>query len=241
MKTKIYLKKFLSLLIMLVALCSIGTITTHAEDNNYTFDANYYAKRYPDVAKALGTDAEILYNHYLNNGVYEGRYICQSEETYYFTNGLTKPHKEKSEIQSTASTSTIMSNIPVVITPLYDNYIDVSIENQVVTYFEDGEQILQSPCVTGLANGKRNTPTGEFSIKCKTKGKRLKGPTWDCWVSRWMRFTDTACGFHDASWRSAFGGEIYKTDGSHGCVNLPTEFAKELFDTVKVGTKVVVH
>ena len=38
-----------------------------------TFDAEFYASTYPDVAAALGTDATILYQHYLLAGKAEGR------------------------------------------------------------------------------------------------------------------------------------------------------------------------
>lgn len=37
------------------------------------FDADYYAKKYPDVVAAYGTDPGALYNHYVNNGINEGR------------------------------------------------------------------------------------------------------------------------------------------------------------------------
>lgn len=36
-------------------------------------------------------------------------------------------------------------------------------------------------------------------------------------------------GIHDASWRSTFGKEIYKTSGSHGCINVPPKKAKNCF------------
>ena len=36
-----------------------------AEDD---FDPIFYAETYPDVAAVVGTDAEALYNHYINNG-----------------------------------------------------------------------------------------------------------------------------------------------------------------------------
>ena len=39
----------------------------------------------------------------------------------------------------------------------------------------------------------------------------------------------------------AFGKEIYKTNGSHGCVNTPYEAVKTLFEIVKTGTPVVVY
>ena len=48
-------------------------------------------------------------------------------------------------------------------------------------------------------------------------------------------------GFHDASWRSKFGGTIYQYSGSHGCINLRLADAKALHDCIKVGLCVVVH
>ena len=33
-------------------------------------------------------------------------------------------------------------------------------------------------------------------------------------------------GIHDASWRDTFGGTIYKTSGSHGCINVPPAFVR---------------
>ena len=82
---------------------------------------------------------------------------------------------------------------------------------------------------------------GTYKILTKVPGKRLKGKTWNCWVNRWMRFTNNSIGLHDASWRNEFGGEIYKTNGSHGCVNLPKEAAYQLYDMTSVGTTVIVH
>lgn len=38
-----------------------------------TFDSEYYAQQNPDVVAALGTDENVLYQHYLNNGKAEGR------------------------------------------------------------------------------------------------------------------------------------------------------------------------
>ena len=48
-------------------------------------------------------------------------------------------------------------------------------------------------------------------------------------------------GLHDAGWRSSFGGELYKTSGSHGCVNLPPEKAKQIYDVIQTGTPVICY
>ena len=42
------------------------------------FDATFYANMYPDVKKAIGTDATKLYNHYVTYGKAEGRYANQA-------------------------------------------------------------------------------------------------------------------------------------------------------------------
>ena len=57
----------------------------------------------------------------------------------------------------------------------------------------------------------------------------------------WIPFIGNSWALHDANWRSRFGGDIYQYAGSHGCVNLPADKAKELFGLCKVGDVVVVH
>ena len=215
------------LLTLLTVATTIFAFTINAKAETVTgFDPIYYANEYPDVVNALGTNPTLLYQHYVVFGVKEGRYQNQYEEDNKLVN-----------------TSGLNVNTAYAVQPIpgYTNYVDIDISDQVVTYFENGVIKLQTPCVTGLANGRRNTPYGVFKILTKTPGKRLRGKTWNCWVNRWMRFTNSSIGLHDASWRSSFGGEIYKTNGSHGCVNLPTEAAYQLYDLVNVGTTVIVH
>lgn len=208
-----------------ILLSSAVTTTVHAE-NNIGFDPVYYANEYPDVVNTLGTDPQILYQHYSIFGVKEGRYQNQYEEDNNITN---------------TSNIDVNNLYAIQLIPGYTSYVDIDISSQVVTYFENGVAKLQSPCVSGLDNGKRNTPYGTYKILTKVPGKRLKGKTWNCWVDRWMRFTNNSIGLHDASWRNSFGSDIYKTNGSHGCVNLPKESAYQLYDMVSVGTPVVVH
>ncbi len=117
-------------------------------------------------------------------------------------------------------------------------YIDVDIANQTLTYFVNGTVALYTPCVTGSPG--RSTPRGMFQINSCVPGKYLNGPTWHVWVDRWMRFCG-GCGIHDATWRKSFGGNIYKTNGSHGCVNIPHDQALALYNMVGVGTPVYVH
>ena len=56
-----------------------------------------------------------------------------------------------------------------------------------------------------------------------------------------MAFIGSSYGLHDATWRSNFGGDIYQTSGSHGCVNMPYESAKELYGLIDAGTLVLIY
>ena len=146
-------------------------------------------------------------------------------------------------------------------------YVEVDIEAQHVYYYRDNVLTWDCDCVTGtyLSNmtteaaqfiypdligidleNTLSTPKGVFFIFEKKSDYLLHGPEdedgnyeWESHVDYWMPFNKTV-GLHDASWRTNFGGELYKTEGSHGCVNLPVDKAGELYDLVDVGTIVVV-
>jgi lipoprotein-anchoring transpeptidase ErfK/SrfK len=48
-------------------------------------------------------------------------------------------------------------------------------------------------------------------------------------------------GLHDASWQPWFGGNRYRTNGSHGCINMPLAAAKTLYANISIGDTVKVH
>lgn len=202
------MKKRVKNLILCTFLAALTTFLMPITSKAGGFDASYYARRYPDVAATVGTSYSALVNHYINYGIYEGRFQNEEEEK---------------------------GGIPL------NTYVDVDIENQTVTYVQNGEAILSTPCVTGNVALDRSTPKGVYAVFGHVRGKWLTGPTWHSWVEYWMPFTRSGCGLHDANWRSEFGGEIYKTDGSHGCVNLPPEIAEQFFNLATVGTVVKVH
>jgi lipoprotein-anchoring transpeptidase ErfK/SrfK len=124
--------------------------------------------------------------------------------------------------------------------------VEVDIASQHVwVYTHDGQAVMDSDCVTGKLN-KHGTPTGSYTISEMRKnytmhGTNDNGTSYASHCSCFMRITNSGVALHDANWRSRFDGNIYTYDGSHGCVNLPTKFAKDLFDTIDKGTLVIVH
>lgn len=85
------------------------------------------------------------------------------------------------------------------------------------------------------------TPTGTWHILAKETNLYLTGPGYKDWVQYWMPFYSDY-GFHDASWQTFnFGSPQYATDGSHGCVHLPTPAATWLYSWAPVGTTVTIQ
>jgi lipoprotein-anchoring transpeptidase ErfK/SrfK len=121
--------------------------------------------------------------------------------------------------------------------------VEVSLSNQTVYYVQNGKVKMKTSVVTG--GGVNATPRGIFQLSYKEKNVTLKGSNDDgsqyaSKVQYWMPFNG-GIGLHDASWRSTFGGTIYKTNGSHGCVNMPPAKAKQLYGYVQAGTLVYVY
>lgn len=117
-------------------------------------------------------------------------------------------------------------------------YIDVSIKKQKLYYYEFNKLILESDIVSGYKN---STPYGTFKIINKARNIILRGIDYNSFVEYWIDFKNHVYGFHDASWRSKFGGDIYISNGSHGCVNMPKDKVAKLYEYVEIGTPVYIH
>ena len=131
----------------------------------------------------------------------------------------------------------------------------VDISDQHATLYNGNEVIVDTPVVTG----KDSTPSdiGYFDIDWKCRDTYLKGPGYSSYVEYWMPYNDGE-GLHDAEyhtkydkngnyvkdhgWRSydEFGTNIYHSNGSHGCINLPNQAAKTIYNNVEAGNKVLV-
>ena len=128
-----------------------------------------------------------------------------------------------------------------------NTYIEADLSAQHFWCYIDGQLVVESDFVSGDTTTGHSTPTGVFGIMFMMKDTTLRGVMqsngkyeYETKVGYWMPFYD-GCGFHDAWWRSAFGGTIYKGDGSHGCINLPVEAAQTLYSYCDDNMPVVVY
>lgn len=129
---------------------------------------------------------------------------------------------------------------------LNGNYVEVDLTNQYIWFYRNGGLVVSSPVVTGTPKPETETATGAFPIAYKASPFNLKGggsngvDSWDVEVQYWMPFHDGQ-GLHDASWRGAFGGSIYMTGGSHGCVNLPLDVAAAIYNDMEAGIPILLY
>jgi len=122
--------------------------------------------------------------------------------------------------------------------PFEKKRIEVSLDTQTLTAYENDQAIFQTRVSTGLAglpssnNIPTITPDGWFNIQGKMPSKHmgdgslasdieayeLLGVPWNCF------FTEKGHAFHGTYWHDNFGVPM-----SHGCVNMRTADAKWLF------------
>lgn len=125
-------------------------------------------------------------------------------------------------------------------------YVEVSIAEQKVFCYKDHKLVVETSTVTGNPNKGNGTPSGGvWAIDAKKSPATLGTIAtmgYSSHVTYWMPFNGNV-GLHDADgWRhGVYGGNIYKTNGSHGCVNLPYAAAKTIYATVEIGTPVIVY
>lgn len=125
---------------------------------------------------------------------------------------------------------------------LFGTYVEVSLRDQKIWMYVNGEKIVDDDCTTGMVGDPDcHTNCGVFSLTYKTTNRVLKGPTWEDFVYYWMPF-DKSIGLHDATWRTdeEFGGTNRFGNGSHGCINLRLDTAGIVYENIQADTPIIV-
>ena len=118
-------------------------------------------------------------------------------------------------------------------------YVEICISQQKMWCYKDGQLVVETPVVTGSHATGYDTPAGSvWAIDGKKSDYDFT--LYTAHVMFWLPFNDQV-GIHDSSWRSEYGGDIYLTNGSHGCVNTPYDAAEKIFNTVGIGDPVIVY
>jgi len=138
---------------------------------------------------------------------------------------------------SDSSTNKVSKTINVHVRKKFDiTYVKVSISKQKLEYYQNNKLVLSTPITSGRNN---YTKTGNFKVINKARNTTLKGADYESFVQYWMGYGG-GYGLHDASWRRRFGTKDYNIYGSHGCINMPTNAAKKLYNMIEIGTPIYI-
>jgi len=119
-------------------------------------------------------------------------------------------------------------------------YIEIDLTAQKLYLIKNHEIALETDIVSGNLGWRLGTPSRVCYIHGRYKNRVLTGPDYASFVYYWMPVYRNI-GIHDATWRNRFGGDIYKTNGSHGCINVPLEKMEILYGEVERGIPVVMY
>ncbi len=119
-----------------------------------------------------------------------------------------------------------------------DTYIEIDMSQQRMYYYAKGKLELETDIVTGNTGRRMGTPQGINYVHAKQRNQTLRGADYESFVKYWVPVVGNI-GIHDASWRGSFGGQIYQTNGSHGCINTPSGNMSQLYDMLEVGMPVI--
>ena len=127
-----------------------------------------------------------------------------------------------------------------------NSYAEVSISDQHLWIYKDGKEVVSTNVVTGKTSTNEDTPKGLWYVMYKESPSVLKGSesgseNYSVKVNYWAQFTNSGCGFHDASWRTNWASNAYLNDGSGGCVNTPVSQMKSVYDNLSQAEAVVVY
>ncbi|WP_297637300.1 L,D-transpeptidase family protein [uncultured Clostridium sp.] len=123
---------------------------------------------------------------------------------------------------------------------LGNTYVEISLGGQHIWFYKNGQLVIDSDIVTGNINRGWHTPPGVYKLTYKQRKAVLVGEDYRTPVDFWMPFNG-GIGLHDATWRAQFGGEIYKSSGSHGCVNLPYNVAETIYNSINGEMPIILY
>ena len=124
-----------------------------------------------------------------------------------------------------------------------EKWVDINLSNATVTAYVGGK-VAGGPFY--MVPGAPDTPTvtGTFHVYLKydvqtMRGENADGSKYETEGVPWVTYFTGSYAMHGAPWRSSFGWSGY--GGSHGCVNMPVDAAKFIYDWTDMGDTVVVH
>ena len=225
------------------------------EDGHFSRDDTAWTKHIKDYVYAMAQELDTVYKEHPFR-THDGREILVPGKGYYGWHldkkkeieQLTEELEEGTETEREPVYRRREASSPDDNHGFGDYYCEVDLTAQHLWIYQDGETVFETDIVSGLNDEDHRTPDGAFFAYDKKRETTLRGDKQDdgSWgyetdVDYWIRITDDGIGLHDASWRRSFGGNIWRWNGSHGCINLPVQAAPVIYDLLEEMTPIVVY
>lgn len=107
-------------------------------------------------------------------------------------------------------------------------WIRVDLKHQVLSVFRGGHEIGTAVILYGIRD--KESPEGTFPVL--QKAADYHSITYDAPMPYMLRLTADGVAIH--------GANVRRGAATHGCIGVPTAFARRLFDEVKLGDRVVI-
>lgn len=107
-------------------------------------------------------------------------------------------------------------------------WVRVDLDKQLISVFRAGHEIGTAVILFGAEA--KETPVGRFPIMWKAKDYR--SITYDAPMPYSLRLTDDGVSIH--------GSNVQWGGATHGCIGVPLEFARRVFEQVKAGDEVLI-
>lgn len=178
-------------------------------------------------------------------------------DTYYFKDSsgwLLNQSGEVDELRSQILAGQVLTEDPVwsqrgqnaLVGPtISGNYIEVSLDSQHLWLYKNNALVTSTDIVSGDVARNQATSTGLFFLQAKDNNTTLTvyypdGSQKSVQVRYWMPFT-SYYGIESASFRTDFGGNIYRTQGTDGDIDVPESAAQAIYNNVDTGIPIVIY
>lgn len=176
------------------------------------------------VKNKIEKDGQVWYQVYFDEWL---RYPDRAKNNWYIPSVAGHIVKDDGLLTKTQASST--------------KKIIISLTNHMLYAYDGDKEFLVTKVSTGVDT--TPTPLGTFSVYKKTPSRYMQGPIegitdepFDLPGVPWnLYFTKDGAVIHGSYWHERYG-----TEQSNGCINLPPELSKLLYDWVDVGTKVTI-
>lgn len=232
---------------------------TQNEDGSYARDEAVFEEHLRSFVEELNAKASFSGEEHLFDTTLDGTISVPYGDLSTYTGYQMDVEGELEVLKTQIAEHQVITREPVYLTTgggsgnhgVGDTYVELNLTRQHLWYYKNGELAFDTNIVSGTMTTWRYTPAGWYTLASKKSPHTMKGeidpatgkPIYTAKCTYWMPFIPSVgIGFHDYdTGRSDWRTSAYLTNGSHGCINMHLGDARTLYESVEVGTPVIVY